>query len=826
MPVAVSYPGVYIQEIPSGVHTISGVSTSLTAFVGRAYRGPVNTPIRISSFGDFQRFFGGLTFDFPLSYAVRDFFQNGGSEGVVVRLYGSWGSDYTTAQATQDAAEAATAVAGAVPTTGTVGTGDGDIARTTVMDDVTGAADPFKLNGAAPNTEAGVQYAAAQAAVAQVQDQLDGGETDLARISASALAAATGPSGASVLAAVPPVMPPATVTVTGATGLEAVGAANDVLNATGNAAVAEGATAATAAAEAMAEALNYAKASPAAKAAANAVAQAAQDAAKQASPTPASVVNAAAAAAAAALTGGNTRDIPAFPAAMSTAIANAQKVVTAAWGAAVESGATAEKVATAATGAETAQDPTSEQVGAAATQAAAVTAPAATPASVAEATGDAVLDAVSGSAVPTLVLRAASQGDWPNGVLTVTADSNAITAQVAAAVNPAFAVGDLFNLTVGYRAPDGTSQSERFLNVALRPDAGPVRLDRVLANGSNFIRFPYPDGTPPEVPFSGATGTAAAGIPSADLQDLDYLGDQAAKTGMYALEGFDLFNLMVIPMDKRLEDAPSVPGYDVFEQAAVYCQQRRAFLLVEPPAAWSAEWATGEVTNIQMTDVGNYGPEGRNAAVYFPRVIEQDPLMGSQPQMFSASGAIAGIMARTDAARGVWKAPAGVNDGAISGIQQLELKMTDADNGVLNPLGINCLRTFPVFGSVVWGSRTLKGADQLADDYKYVPVRRLTLYIEESLYRGTQWAVFEPNAEPLWASIRLSIGSFMNQLFRQGAFAGASAKDAYFVACDATTTTQADIDAGVVNVTVGFAPLKPAEFVVISIQQIAGQLAT
>jgi phage tail sheath protein FI len=228
----------------------------------------------------------------------------------------------------------------------------------------------------------------------------------------------------------------------------------------------------------------------------------------------------------------------------------------------------------------------------------------------------------------------------------------------------------------------------------------------------------------------------------------------------------------------------------------------------------------------QITDVGNYGPEGRNAAVFFPLLSELDPLLGSSPELFAPCGAIAGIMARTDGTRGVWKAPAGVNDGAISGIQGLQLKLTDADNGTLNPVAINCLRTFPVFGSVVWGARTLKGADQLSDDYKYIPVRRLALYIEESLYRGTQWAVFEPNAEPLWSGLRLAVGSFMNQLFRQGAFAGSSAKDAYFVACDATTTTQADIDAGIVNVTVGFAPLLPAEFVVLSIQQIAGKLAT
>ena len=148
----------------------------------------------------------------------------------------------------------------------------------------------------------------------------------------------------------------------------------------------------------------------------------------------------------------------------------------------------------------------------------------------------------------------------------------------------------------------------------------------------------------------------------------------------------------------------------------------------------------------------------------------------------------------------------------------------DAENGDLNPLGINCLRSFPVVGRVVWGSRTLRGADQLADEWKYVPVRRTALFIEESLYRGTQWVVFEPNDEPLWAQIRLNVGAFMQGLFRQGAFQGSTPREAYFVKCDKETTTQNDINLGIVNIVVGFAPLKPAEFVIIKLQQIAGQI--
>ncbi len=170
----------------------------------------------------------------------------------------------------------------------------------------------------------------------------------------------------------------------------------------------------------------------------------------------------------------------------------------------------------------------------------------------------------------------------------------------------------------------------------------------------------------------------------------------------------------------------------------------------------------------------------------------------------------------------MWKAPAGFAAG-LSGIVGLVDKVDDETSGQLNAIGVNCLRTFAASGPVVWGARTARGSDILADDYKYLPVRRLADYIESTLLRSTMWAVFEPNDEPLWAQLRLSIGGFMADLFRQGAFQGSSRDKAYFVNCDATTTLQSDIDAGIVNVQIGFAPLKPAEFVVLYLQQIAGQ---
>jgi phage tail sheath protein FI len=219
----------------------------------------------------------------------------------------------------------------------------------------------------------------------------------------------------------------------------------------------------------------------------------------------------------------------------------------------------------------------------------------------------------------------------------------------------------------------------------------------------------------------------------------------------------------------------------------------------------------------------NASLRSRNAALYFPRVDIPDPLNGFRLRPSPASGTIAGLYARTDATRGVFKAPAGT-DASLTGVQQLEYNVIDGENGVLNPLGINALRTFPVFGPVCWGARTLFGADQLADDYKYVPVRRFALFLEESLFRGTQFVVFEPNDEPLWAQIRLNVGAFMQDLFRQGAFQGTTPQQAFFVKCDSETTTQTDINNGIVNIVVGFAPLKPAEFVIIRIQQLAGQV--
>jgi hypothetical protein len=259
----------------------------------------------------------------------------------------------------------------------------------------------------------------------------------------------------------------------------------------------------------------------------------------------------------------------------------------------------------------------------------------------------------------------------------------------------------------------------------------------------------------------------------------------------------------------------------VWTEAMAYCLQRRAFLLIDPPpqiadVPSAMDWKTAP-TGLTVHD--------KNAAAYFPRLRLADATNNYQLRSFAPCGVIAGLYSRIDAARGVWKAPAGV-EATLSGVQGMVYKLTDPENGVLNPLGLNCLRTFPVYGAIAWGARTLMGADADASEWKYISVRRFTLYLEETLYRGTKWVVFEPNDERLWAQIRLNIGAFMQSLFRQGAFQGKTPKEAYLVKCDSETTTQTDIDSGIVNILVGFAPLKPAEFVIIKIQQLAGQIET
>jgi phage tail sheath protein FI len=423
----------------------------------------------------------------------------------------------------------------------------------------------------------------------------------------------------------------------------------------------------------------------------------------------------------------------------------------------------------------------------------------------------ATISVATGEDTPPLILEAASPGAWGNSLRAVvdydTADTNDTL---------------LFNLQVQEMGPDGKTvvASETFRNVSVTPEA-PRFVDSVLAQQSALARVrqsaavdqrptpgTYPE--PPGAPSDGSEGTA--------VKDDDIASKEKPAAGLYALDQADLFNLLCIP--------PLAPGVDLddatWSMAAEYCSNRRAVLIVDPKVAWAKEASKAEAGFDALRAA--LALDAKNAAAYFPLLRAADPLRENALGDFAPCGAVAGIIARTDATRGVWKAPAGL-DAALSGVSGFSCKLTDQQNGVLNQKGLNCLRTFASGGNVVWGARSGAGADALASEWKYLPVRRLALFIEESLFRGTQWAVFEPNDESLWAQVRLNLGSFMHTLFRQGAFQGSTPKAAYFVKCDAETTTQNDIDLGILNILVGFAPLKPAEFVVLRLQQIAGQLA-
>jgi phage tail sheath protein FI len=358
--------------------------------------------------------------------------------------------------------------------------------------------------------------------------------------------------------------------------------------------------------------------------------------------------------------------------------------------------------------------------------------------------------------------------------------------------------------------PSNDAVVESFENLSMSD--GDARFVETVVNGrSAFISAAAGSTTAPgndvvnlDADTAGADGTVFGPTDAAFRTAL------LARFGLGSItDRIDLFNIVCVP---GLTDAATISTLQH------HCRDRRAFLIVD--------CADTETVSTVVASIGGLtGADALNAAFYFPWVRSPDPLQEGALRAFPPCGYVAGVYARTDSARGVWKAPAG-SEAGINGASGLAITMSDAENGQLNPRAINCLRTLPVFGTVVWGARTLHGDNDRASEWKYVPVRRMALFLEESLYRGTQWVVFEPNDEPLWAQIRLNIGAFMQNLFRQGAFQGTSPREAYFVKCDKETTTQTDINLGIVNIIVGFAPLKPAEFVVIKLQQIAGEIPT
>lgn len=391
-----------------------------------------------------------------------------------------------------------------------------------------------------------------------------------------------------------------------------------------------------------------------------------------------------------------------------------------------------------------------------------------------------------------------------------------------------------FNLTVRHLE---SAQHEGFARLSTLPgDASFVTT--VLSERSQLVRAtraPTAPARPAERAFTLlAVGAGADGeaVGAAQITDPALA---AVKRGMYALDSASSFNLLVIP--------PFAEGVDVSAadsaQAANYCAARGAMLLVDSPL--SAGSNAPRIQNIRVTKpvfrgrtmapvaslatrplqqvidhVQRLGPQP-NAACFFPHLMAENPLRGNRVEAFAPSGAVAGVIARTDATRGVWKAPAGT-EASLQAVQGVSVALSHQDNSRLNSVSVNALREFPRYGTVIWGARTLAAAGSAGGDWRYLAVRRTALFIERSVTQSLTWAVFEPNAEPLWLALRRSAETFLDGLFRSGAFQGASAREAYFAKCGRDTTSAVDIASGQAWLQLGFAPLKPAEFVVLSIR--------
>ena len=398
-----------------------------------------------------------------------------------------------------------------------------------------------------------------------------------------------------------------------------------------------------------------------------------------------------------------------------------------------------------------------------------------------------------------LEIEAHGPGSWADA-MTATVSHPTVDEAAAAAQAQGLPDGEsIFTLRLTCGA-----ETETFPHVSAAP--GPRRVDAVLAS-SNLARVLGE--VPTTRPAAGAYGVVGGGHDGVAPDHGSFVTPDGSGRGIRALDGADLVNVLVLPPvspSGRLPDSVWAPALE-------YAVRRRAFLIVDPPPglepAEVVPWVTGPA--------GLRGTGASHAAIYYPRLEQADPLRAGAVASFAASGSIAGAYARTDATRGVWKAPAGTS-ATLTGTLGPSVVLRDADNGPLNEKGVNVIRSLPGVGTAIWGSRTLRGGVQTGDEYRYVSVRRLALFIEDSLDRGLTWAVFEPNDPALWARIRSTVSAFLDGLFRQGAFQGATAREAYLVTCDAETTSLADIEAGVVTVMVGFAPVKPAEFVVVTLR--------
>ena len=765
MPISPTYPGVYVQEVPSGVRSITGVSTSIGLFVGFTRSGPVDTPILCTSLSDYTRAFGDDTTAGDMARQVKLFFLNGGTQCYIVRV----AEGAAAASVTLSAQDGATAVL--TLTAASEGLG-GDLIRAAVTYSGTQPEDTFNLElfrwEAQPN---GTLIAKDAEVWRGLSMDPDSGSFAPAVLNAnSKLVTATSPVIAALAGTARSYAMRRFTSGAGHTELggELAAAAELQVSINGSPFVSVDLSAAAGANEAAF--------------AASIEALIAAEFALRGYPT----------------TG--------FSAGWDTAAGLARFFLQGTDGNVFvrRSGANA---------AATALSFGAEQGGIEVTRFADLR-PA--PTGVTVTSPDfALFEALIAGTTATITLNKydVNADLVPDSVTATWAAGDPLLDILAAmrdAVNdgPAtLAPGEVWPWTAelwGYR-------------LSIRPIGGPVPAGADDNRGSGYVGA---NAIAAAVVVDnvryyslGTTGLGVFQVPGAGGADgtsptLATTYDDAYDT---VRREVDLFNLMILP---RSADESALALEDLWATASIFAQERRALLLMEPPPDWAgAQQAMNEVTTLRI------GLSKQYAALYHPRISIQE---GRLRVDVGATGAMAGLMARIDGARGVWKAPAGA-EADLRGIVGVRESFSDRENGLLNPRAINAIRSFPT-GIVAWGARTMDGDDNTGSEYKYVPVRRLALFLEESLYRGLQWVVFEPNDEPLWSQIRLNVNAFMQGLFRQGAFQGRTPREAFFVKCDAETTTQADRNVGIVNIWVGFAPLKPAEFVVLSIQQMAGQL--
>jgi phage tail sheath protein FI len=365
---------------------------------------------------------------------------------------------------------------------------------------------------------------------------------------------------------------------------------------------------------------------------------------------------------------------------------------------------------------------------------------------------------------------------FADGVYTLTSGAAGKRSSVVVTGDPSGNAATLLKLGVTSGGAEATGAA------VLRPAVGTYLLGDGTVAGATLSVTPGSDGTTP--------------------QPSDYIS---------------AFAMLDPVRDVNIVAVPGIGSRPVVEAGSNYCQQRMDCFFVADMTA------TDDTKEDAQTYVNSLTVKSSYSAIYFPWLKMIDPTgVAPEPILVPPSGFVSGMYARIDARRGVFKAPAGTeaNIGGAVGVARV---ISDAEQDTLNPIGVNVVRFFPASGLVIWGARTL--ATQSDPEYRYVPIRRFAIFLEQSIYRGIQWAVFEPNGEDLWASLRLNIGAFMMTQFRNGAFQGDTPAKAFFVKCDAETNPQDQINAGIVTVLVGFAPLRPAEFVVIRISQKTAEAA-